>query len=218
MRFDPTHAVIVLISAMIAWLSPFDIAFAAVTFGSPVLRVILMAAVALSGVHLARSASLRLDGHTARSPALIGVMAAMVVAAYVVLIDAFLFRHLLAPEVVEFLRSPVAQRLLHFMLRAFNENVIYRSFVFSLLLCLVRTKSTLGTVVLMVVAQPINIGVNVVLPSGDASVGMLAYDALRYVVPGVLWAWLFWRFGFVVAEVASVGCHVFLQPAYGVLI
>lgn len=47
---------------------------------------------------------------------------------------------------------------------------------------------------------------------------MLVYDLLRYVVPGVLWAWLFWRFGFVTAEVASVGCHIFLQPGFGILL
>ena len=70
----------------------------------------------------------------------------------------------------------------------------------------------------MIVAQSINISINVVYALGDPiSFSVLAYDALRYVAPGVLWAWLFWRFGFVVAEVASVGSHVFLQPAFSIV-
>jgi hypothetical protein len=47
---------------------------------------------------------------------------------------------------------------------------------------------------------------------------MAAYWLARYVAPGVVWAWLYWRHGFVTAEVASVTCHLFLQPPFGMLI
>ena len=71
----------------------------------------------------------------------------------------------------------------------------------------------------MIAAQALNIGVNVVLISDQAlTPAILTYDALRYIVPGVIWACLFWRYGFFVAEVASVGCHIFLQPALGYLV
>ena len=37
-------------------------------------------------------------------------------------------------------------------------------------------------------------------------------------VPGVIWGYLYWRPGFVAAEIASVGTHPFLQPALGILL
>ena len=46
----------------------------------------------------------------------------------------------------------------------------------------------------------------------------VAYDALRYVGPGVLWGWLFWRHGFVAALVGHAGTHLALDPALRVLL
>jgi hypothetical protein len=40
----------------------------------------------------------------------------------------------------------------------------------------------------------------------------------RPIVPGVIWGYLYWRHGFVAAEIASVGMHPFLQPALGILL
>jgi hypothetical protein len=62
--------------------------------------------------------------------------------------------------------------------------------------------------------QLVNIGGNVVWAGGPITAGGLGYDVLRYVVPGVVCAWLFVRHGFATAEVASVACHLFLQPGY----
>jgi hypothetical protein len=116
-------------------------------------------------------------------------------------------------------------RLSYFMLRAFNENVIYRLFVFSGLMYLLsrlngsRDLAPAWIASAMVVAQVINIGLNVVIPSPDPiTAASIFYDLLRYVSPGVLWAWLYWRFGFLTAEVASVGCHIFLQPMFSYLV
>lgn len=226
MRFNPALSAIMLISMSIAVVAPFDIAFTAATFGSSVLRAVLIAVLAMTGAFCARRAGLRLEGHGAQSPLLIGMLMAVIVAAYVVAIDCFLFRHLLSADYVQFLQSPLPSRLIYFMLRAFNENVIYRLFVFSSLAYLVfRARGSEGVTaaalifVAMVVTQLINIGMNVVATSSQPlSLLTLAYDGLRYVVPGVLWAWLFWRFGFATAEVASVGCHIFLQPALGILL
>lgn len=68
----------------------------------------------------------------------------------------------------------------------------------------------------MVLAQCVNIAMNVAVLE-PVTAPLLFYDAIRYVAPGVLWAWLYLRFGFVSAEVASVGCHLFLQPMFGAL-
>jgi hypothetical protein len=225
MRFSPALSTIILISMAIAVVAPFDIAFTAATFGSSILRAVLIAILAMIGAFCARRTGLRLEGHGARRPIVIGVVMAVVVAAYVVAIDCYLFRFLLRDDYVQFLRLPLPGRLMYFMLRAFNENVIYRLFVFSSLFYLLflarRSKDPTPALIFaaMVAAQLINIGMNVVaLSSGPLSLLTLTYDSFRYVVPGVLWAWLFWRFGFVTAEVASVGCHIFLQPALGILL
>jgi hypothetical protein len=228
MRFSLALVAIVIISMAIAAVAPFDVAFVAATFGSLFARMGLIAALAVVGAFCADRVGLRLEGHGTRRPVLIGVVAAVGVAAYVVAIDGVLFRTTLPVSYVRlFEEAGLRDRLTYFMLRAFNENVIYRLFVFSALFYLISlvkgVKADDVSPVLiwcaMVATQMLNIGMNVTALSPDPlSFATLFYDALRYVMPGVLWAWLYWRFGFVTAEVASVGCHIFLQPALGVLL
>lgn len=228
MRLSPALVATLLISMAIAAVAPFDVAFAAATFGSPALRVVLIAALALIGAFSANHIGLQLIGHNARWTSLIGAVAAVSVAIYVVAIDCLVFRSVLPASYVHVLQTmPLRDRLLYYMPRAFNENVIYRLFVFStaIYLCslLKRVNApNLGPVLVwgaMIATQALNIGMNVTALSPDPSSPiLLLYDALRYVVPGVVWAWLYWRFGFMTAEVASVGCHIFLQPALGALI
>ncbi len=220
-----TLLVIVAIAMAIAIYAPFEIAFTAATLGSPVLRALLIAVLALAGYYCAARMGLRLEGHGKASPIATGMAAALAVAVYVVVIDCFVFRSLLPEYYVRFMQAPLAERMLYYMPRAFNENVIYRLFLFSglaWLILLVRGSKgmTPGLMIAaMAVSQTANIGLNVVAISPEPlTPALLAYDALRYVAPGVLWAWLFWRNGFVTAEIASVGCHVFLQPVIGALI
>jgi hypothetical protein len=228
MRFSLALVGILLIGMAIAAIAPFDVAFVAATFGSLFARMGLIAALALIGAFCADRAGLRLEGHGTRRPVLIGVAAAIAVAAYVTAIDGVLFRATLPVFYVHLFESVgLRDRLTYFMLRAFNENVIYRLFVFSALFYLISLvrgvkANDLSPVLIwcaMVATQMLNIGINVTALSPDPlSFATLFYDALRYVAPGVLWAWLYWRFGFVTAEVASVGCHILLQPALGVLL
>ncbi|MGE9007779.1 hypothetical protein ACO2JO_04295 [Leptospira interrogans] len=225
MKSNTALFAIILISSAIAVVAPFDVAFAAVTFGSPSLRVGLIVAIALIGAYFSRRLGLRLEGHGARSPGLIGIMMAVVLAAYVVALDCYLFRHLLSAEHTKVLETSLPTRMTYFMLRAFNENVIYRLFVFSGLLYLIllargpKRMTPSLIVAAMVVSQLVNIGINVfAISSEPISFLSLTYDLLRYVVPGVFKACLFWRFGFLTTEVASVGCHIFLQPALGILL
>ncbi len=216
------------ISMAIAAIAPFDVAFTAATLGFPALRVALIAALVLIGAYSAERTGIHLAGHDVRQSVLVGATAAIGVAIYVVALDAFLFRGGLAPAYVQFIKNAsLPDRLGYFMLRAFNENVIYRLFVFSTALYAIsrargRKVADLEPAAVwsvMIATQVLNIGLNVVLQAPEGLAPMtLVYDALRYVAPGVLWAWLFRRFGFMTAEIASVGCHLFLQPALGWLI
>jgi hypothetical protein len=208
--------------------APFDVAFTAATFDSPVLRVALIAGLALIGAFSADRAGFQLAGHDARRSILIGSAAAIIVAVYVTALDGFVFRSSLPSSYVQYVKDTSLQgRLAYFMLRAFNENVIYRLFVFSTATYVmsrargVKASELKPALVwgLMIATQVLNIGLNVILQSPEPiAPEPLIYDSLRYVAPGVLWAWLFRRFGFMTAEIASVGCHVFLQPALGWLI
>ena len=216
---------IVLLAAAIAWIAPFDVLFTAATDHSAPRRAGLIALFAIVGATASGRAGMRLDGHGAGAPLRIGLGWAALVAGWVVALDCFVFRTRLADGYVAFLRSPLAVRLPYFMVRAFNENVIYRLFGFGTLAWLMqalrggRPLPVPGLVGVMVLVQCVNIGANVVAPaSGPITAGMLGYDALRYVAPGALWAWLFYRHGFATAEVASVGCHLFLQPAFSLLL
>lgn len=224
-RISPPLTIVLLISAAIAWVAPFDVAFAAATFGSPWLRAGLMALIALVGASFASKLDLKLSWNGGRQLALLGIAAAIATALYVVAIDCWLFRKILQTDYINFMHSSLQGRLIYFMTRAFNENVLYRLFVFTGLtyaVCLAKGRKAITPTVLfiaMAVSQSVNIGLNVVALSHEQlSASLLAYDALRYIVPGMFWAWLFWRFGFMTAEVASVGCHLFLQPMIGVLL
>src|ERR1051326_3771304 len=226
-RGAPLVAVLI-IGMAIAAIAPFDAAFAAVTFGLVIPRVALIAAMTLMGASCADRVGLPLKGHRTRWPMWTGVAAAIGVAIYVAALDGVIFRSTLAPSYVQvFETMRLRDRLLYFMLRAFNENLIYRLCVFSGLYYLISriagvSPQRVHPVLIwcaIVAAQVLNIAINVAALSPDPlSFGTLLYDFLRYVVPGVMWAWLYWRFGFVTAEVASVGCHVVLQPALGILL
>ncbi|HKB96414.1 MAG TPA: hypothetical protein VKB94_06155, partial [Rhizomicrobium sp.] len=57
---NPAALATLLISAAIAFIAPFDVVFAAVTFGSPGLRMTLIAALVLAGTFCAGKVGLRL--------------------------------------------------------------------------------------------------------------------------------------------------------------
>jgi hypothetical protein len=214
--------VTLLIGATIAAITPFDLAFAALTQGSALARVCLLVTLGLIGIYCSN-----LNGFVLRKrglhPIIAGALCALGVAVYVVLIDAWLFRAVVPRSYIEFFHThDLRQRLIYYMLRAFNENVLYRLFAFSTLgyvLALMSKRRTISFVISMVVAQVVNVGINIVPTASDPVTPLfLIYYVFRGVVPGVIWAALFWRFGFMAAEIGSVGCHLFLQPMLGALL
>src|SRR4051794_25029288 len=69
-----------IVGMVIAAIAPFDAVFAAVTFGSVILRVALIAGLALIGALCANRVGLRLKGDRTRWPTWTGVAAAIGVA------------------------------------------------------------------------------------------------------------------------------------------
>jgi hypothetical protein len=208
-----------------AFVSSYDLAFSTVTHGSAVYRVVLFELLVLAGAFCAQRTGLMVGSYGIKQPILIGLAAACGVAIAVACLDGFLMRGALSASYVELFRSnSTGWRLLYFLPRALIENVFYRLVLCSVLAYLAGiicgSKTILAKPAVMIVvitaAQIINIWINVVLPStGPLNVNILIYDALRYVLPGVAWGVIYWRYGFFTVEIASVGCHIFLQPMLG---
>src|ERR1700733_11089045 len=162
--------VTLLIGATIAAITPFDLAFAALTQGSALARVCLLVTLGLIGIYCSN-----LNGFVLRKrglhPIIAGALCALGVAVYVVLIDAWLFRAVVPRSYIEFFHThDLRQRLIYYMLRAFNENVLYRLFAFSTLgyvLALMSKRRTISFVISMVVAQVVNVGINIVPTASD---------------------------------------------------
>src|SRR5579859_6620800 len=215
-RIDSNLLGVLGIGCVISAIEPFDVIFASVTAGSAAWRIVLCAILVIVGARAAAISGLRIEGHGARYPALIGVAGAAFVAFYCVALDRFVFRSVLPSYYEEFLRQPLSARLTYFLLRSFVENIFYRLFLFSALLALLtalRFRSGCAIFAAMVASQCVNIWCNVA--SFEQLTGLvLLYDAFRYVAPGLLWAEIYRRYGFVTNEVAAVGCHVFLQPMF----
>jgi hypothetical protein len=96
----------------------------------------LLALIALAGVSVASQTGLRLEGHGARYPAFIGLAEALAVAIRVAALDCYVFRSLLVEQYAQVLHLALLTRFMYFVTRAFNENILYRLFVFSSLLLL----------------------------------------------------------------------------------
>lgn len=207
------------LAAAIAWFQPFDLAFAWATFGSPPLRAAAIVAMALAGAAVGRRIGLTIESQGQGRPVRDALLAAIVVGVFCALCD-WIWRPVLHPSYVDALTGvPLAARVLLFAARALNENIIYRLFLSSLLIwALGRVwKGADGRPAAgafwtgFILAQGLNIWINStsLAPLTPAA---LAHDLLRYVAPGVVWGWLYWRRGFAADEIASTSVHLLFQP------
>ncbi|MBV8799859.1 MAG: hypothetical protein JOY77_14025 [Alphaproteobacteria bacterium] len=224
-RADVLLPVLLILAMLVAAAGPFDLAVHLASGGVPVRRILLIAMLVIAGATCASLSGLSMQG-TSKTWPLIAIGSALGVAAYVCLVDGWLFRASVPAEYVHAVQMhPLRDRLAYYFLRAFQENVIYRMFVFSALTLAVSKLSgrsaseisTAGILSIALTAQILNIAINVVALEPAASFS-LTYDSVRFVVPGMFWGWLYWRHGFVTTELGHVACHAFLQPALGILI
>lgn len=168
------------------------------------------------GVALQRSNGFSLPVITLRRPTLTIGAIALGVAIWCVVLDGFVFRSALPAGYFAFEQQPLWLRLIYYCSRAFNENVLYRLFLGSLFAWALRglwadpklafALSMLG----MIAAQLINVAVNV--SAAGVSLESAIWALLRFVLPGILWAYLYVRHGFTANEGAAMGVHCFLQP------
>jgi len=207
------------IAAMIAWVAPFDLAFAAATLGSPPLRAVAIVALGLIGLAAARRIGLHIGPRRLKHPILTPLAVAAGTAVYCSAVD-WLFRSELSPQYFTLMTTtPLALRIAVFALRAFNENLLYRLFLGSVLVWGLGLfwRSAAGRpaagayLVGFVLSQTANIWINVTAFAPLTPMHLL-HDALRYIVPGLIWSWLYYRHGFQSNEIACTSVHLFFQP------
>src|SRR6476620_5943746 len=169
---------ILAVGAAIAAVAPFDRAFEALTIGSPIARVTALVAVVLAGFVFAAKVGARVESHDLRHPLITPLAIDAAVAVGITTLDAWVFRPILAPGYVAFVsETDLPHRLAYFMLRAFNESILYRLFLSSVLVWAIgrfwRRPDGLpanGAFWLgMGAAQVINIAINVTFLDGFAT-------------------------------------------------
>lgn len=186
-------------------------------------RAVLLFAVGVVGLFASARVGLQLWPESWARVWCVGLLCAAGTAAFIIIVDCFIFRQILTPDYLTALRQPLGARLLYFPIRAFVENTIYHLFVLSLLVLAFGTvwRKTDGSPsdgafwAAIILSQVGNIVWNLVLME-PMTPTILGYDTIRYVVPGCLWGYLFWRCGFVTAEIGHVATHFFLQPAFNI--
>lgn len=216
-------ALYLMIGGAIAWLAPFDRLFDLVTLGAPAMRVALIWTLTLAGAAAARSCGLRTGLAGAGGPLLGALAVAAAVGAWCAAVDGLTPRSVIpAPYVWAMVHEPIGVRLTYYLLRAFNENILYRLFLTSALVWGISRALPSGAprsipdprvaVAAILIAQALNVGANVTFAGGPVTAGSLAYDGLRFVLPGAVWGVLYWRSGFLANEVACTSTHLVFQP------
>jgi hypothetical protein len=221
-KFWISATAIAVIGVAIAALAPFDRAFDHATLGSPIVRAGVLALIVLIGLLFAMRLGAPIESRGLKHPIITPLLIAAAMGVYVTVLDLWVFRAVLDPGYFAFISgADLGYRLTYFMLRAFNESILYRLFLSTALVWAVGLiwrgrdgRPANGAYwVAIVVAQAANIAINATFATGASPTPwLLLHDGLRYVVPGVVWGYLYFRHGFTTHEIAAVGTHLFFQP------
>ena len=213
------------LAAVIAAVEPFDRLFDAATLGLAPLRVLAIVALAIVGSVAAGRVGLRVTPVAGRGSLLAPVLTAMAVAVVCAGVD-WAFRSRLHPGYAQMLTgAPLASRTTAFMMRAFNENILYRLFLGSTLAWVlgrvwrdVCGRPAAGAFwCAFALSQALNVWVNVTSHAPVDAAAVL-HDGLRYFLPGMVWSWLYWRRSFQANEIACTSVHLVFQPLVAALL
>jgi len=210
------------VAGLIAWLIPFDQGVETLTGGQPAPRCALLLAAALAGLFLTRRVGLHVEPQNLKRPVLTPVAVGLAVAIGCTLADRLLSGGASEGYVRDMAHAPLVTRWLYYIMRAFDENILYRLFLasglawlFSRLRGTAEPRPTTGAfAAAFVVAQLVNIWINASSLHALTPIA-LVHDAVRYVAPALVWSWLFWKHGFQSNEIACTTVHVWLQPLAG---
>ena len=226
---DVRHGCLVIaVGSLIACLGPFNATVAFASGGTAIGRVALIVTLGFVGLLCANRVGLQISPKGLRHRFLTPLAIGAIVALEIVVVDCFMFRSDLRSDYVTLFRNnDLRFRLLFFMLGAYAENIYYRLFLMSALVWAIsliwrggnRQPANWVFWAALTITQFVNAGFNVVAQIPDPITPVtLAYDALRYICPGLVWGYLYWRHGLVSAEIGAVGAHPFLQPLLGYLL
>ena len=129
-------------------------------------------------------------------------------ALFVVVLDAFIFRHSLSPDYVTLYTSPLIPRTPVLCILAAIEEVKYRLLVMTgltMLAALWRGKVSGGMFVAIILASQFY-GV------WPQVLNDPVYGSLRYWAVGCLWGYLYWRHGWLAALIGHATSHLVLDP------
>jgi hypothetical protein len=199
-----------LLAALISPLFPFPHADATL----PAVRALLMLTMGVAGVYLARRCRLEIMPHGLTHPAWVSLTAGALVAAYLLLLDAAFRAAGLAGSAEALPDTALSVRLVYYVLRSVNEGIVYQLFFGSALVFLIgRVWHRDGAIASgaywlgLVLAHVLNLAINVPFHASTSG-----YDTLRFFVPGILWIYLYRRYGLCMAIAAHAATHVFFQP------
>ena len=214
------------VGAVIAAIAPWGIGLNAVPVHSSALRVCLIIAMGATGLFFARRTGLHIVPTGLLHPVRVAVLIGAALAAYLLLIDGMIFRSALPPDYVTMIVSlGLPDRLAYFMLRSFSDGIVYQLFFGSTFVWLMgltwrRADGRIAPGAYwsgLILGHILNVFINLIAIAGPPVTALvLTYDVLRFVAPGVLWAYLYRRHGLTTTLVAHAATHVFLQPLLGV--
>lgn len=153
------------------------------------------------------------------------IASAAIVAVLIIALDGLIYRATLSPEYIASFSEPLGLRIAYYSARSLTEEILYRLAVMSSLFWLVQQFRNLvsprsmywALCCAILFAQLLNaIPKSPAIFSADLS-GTI-YLIARFVVPGLVWGYLFWRYSFATATLAHISCHVILQPALGYIL
>ncbi len=141
-----------------------------------------------------------------------GAIAILAVTAWIVVLDALMFRQSLPADYVSFYTSALVPRTLLAVLGSSIEEVKFRLIVMTLLVWVMsawrKPVPAIAFAAAIVVSQFANVGALVVAEP--------IYGSLRFWAVGCVWGYLYWRHGWLTALTAHAATHLLLDPLLAV--